>query len=140
MWYDSDFIVENNCNFRWAYYFRRGCSGPKFSQIDKNNNTVIINCTQSMKPRYGFGNRFKTDNSYTTPVNLDQHEWIYVACDLPFYTEPTVRLHLRAQPLPLPSAKVRNAPNVIFLQFDALGRQALYRRMPLSYSLLSTYA
>jgi hypothetical protein len=88
---------------------------------------------------YGFQSRLKVTQNYTGPVSLGDREWVYAQCHLPFYPEPTTRLHFCAQPLPAASSNVTDRPNVVFLQFDAMGRQAMYRRMPRSYKLLSTY-
>ena len=124
---------------RWANYYRHGCWSPSFSRIIKENKTLIIECPDSMKPKYGFKTRGKVDYNYTGPVSMVDREWVYVQCSLPFYPEPTVRLHFLAQPLPRVSDSVRTKPNIVFIQFDALGRQALHRRMPRSYKILSTY-
>ncbi|CAF0909706.1 unnamed protein product [Adineta steineri] len=125
---------------RWATYYRRGCSAPTFSRIDRINNTLIIDCLPSMQPKYGFKTRHSINKDYTGPVSIDEHEWIYAKCNLPFFTEPTIRLHLHSQPLPSVSEVMRERPNVVFIQFDALGRQAMRRRMPRSYELLTSYS
>jgi hypothetical protein len=92
-----------------------------------------------MEPKYGFKNRKSINNKYSGPVYLDDHEWIYSQCQLPFYSEPIIHLHLHPQPLPQLSIQLNQKPNVVFIQLDALGRQAMYRRMPQSYQLLTSY-
>ena len=92
-----------------------------------------------MQPKYGFDDRKSINQNYTKPVSLDNHEWVYAQCRLPFYSTPTTRLHFHAQPLPEVSTKTKEKANVVFIQFDTLGRQAMYRRMPRSYKLLTTY-
>jgi hypothetical protein len=92
-----------------------------------------------MQPKYGFQSRTSIEQNYTGPVSMGDREWIYAQCNLPFYSEPTVHIHLHAQPLPNISTNVNQRPNVVFIQFDALGRQAMYRRMPRSYKLLTSY-
>lgn len=92
-----------------------------------------------MLPKYGFYSRTSIIQNYTAPVDIGDHEWIYAQCNLPFYSKPTVRLHFHAQPLPKVPLKANQKPNVVFIQFDALGRQTMYRRMPRSYQLLTSY-
>ena len=92
-----------------------------------------------MQPKYGFTTRFNVDQNYSAPVPLDGHEWVYGQCSLPFETAPTVRLHFHAQPLPSPTVEAKTRPNVVFLQFDTLGRYGMHRRMPQSYELLKSY-
>ncbi|CAF1179216.1 unnamed protein product [Adineta steineri] len=126
--------------YRWSTIYRRGCSSPIFSRINKINNTLIIDCPLSMQPKYGFSNRASVFEDYIEPVSLDDHEWVYAQCHLPFYSEPTVRLHFHAQPFSnRKSVKKSKKANVVFIQFDALGRQGFYRRMPRSYQLLTSY-
>jgi len=91
-----------------------------------------------MQPKYGFGRRSAINQNYTGPVSLANREWVYTQCNLPFYSKPTVHLHFHAQPLPKVSIKTSQRPNIVFIQFDALGRQAMYRRMPRSYKLLAS--
>ncbi len=98
-----------------------------------------MDCPLSMEPKYGFQNRASINQKYTGPVSLVDHEWIYTQCNLPFYLQPTVRLHFHAQPLPKVSIKANHRPNIVFIQFDSLGRQTMYRRMPRSYKLLKSY-
>jgi hypothetical protein len=98
---------------------------------------LIINCPPSLEPKYGFTNRTEVIHNYTAPVSLNKQEWVYARCHLPFNRIPTIRLHFHAQPLPKPSVKVNKKANVIFIQIDAMGRQAMYRRMPRTSGLLS---
>ncbi|UJR31387.1 hypothetical protein I4U23_018881 [Adineta vaga] len=131
-----DFIWRH----RWGPMYRHGCWAPTFSKIIRTNNTLVIDCPPSMQPKYGFRTRNSLLENYISPVNMGDHEWVYTQCSLPFYSEPVTRLHLHSRPLPEPSAAAKQKPNVVFLQFDALGRQAMYRRMPRSYSLLTAYS
>ena len=133
----TDSLTKFHC--RWGPMYRHGCWAPTFSRINRTSNTLIIDCPPSMKPKYGFRTRNSLAENYIGPISMGEHEWVYTQCTLPFYTEPVTRLHLHALPLPQPPPAVKQRPNVVFMQFDALGRQAMYRRMPRSYKLLTTY-
>lgn len=124
---------------RWASLYRKGCSAPAFSRVDQIDRTLVINCPPSMQPKYGFQQPANISQNYTAPVSLDGHEWVYAQCILPFYDEPTVRLHFHAQPLPSPTIQAKKRSNVVFLQFHMLGRYTMHRKMPQSHRLLSSY-
>ena len=124
---------------RWAPLYRKGCSAPVFSRIDQINRTLIIECPPSMQPTYGFQSPLNITHDYAAPVPLDGHEWVYARCTLPFYDQPTVRLHFHAQLLPSPTIQAEKRPNVVFLQFNLLGRYTMHRKMPQTHQLLRSY-
>lgn len=92
-----------------------------------------------MEPKYSFRTRTSGFQNYLGPVSMEDHEWVYTRCNFPLHASPTTRIHFHARPLPQPAPAVSEKPNVVFLQFDALGRQAMYRRLPRSYELLTSF-